>query len=133
MGTHPIFESDFDCLTEMFRGANWRSPVLLAFRRNLRNERAKSSLMKSSLKGAGIVTACGLSYCYGAYHLTPLDFPEMAVRSMRLGFTVGKIIVDYRKIKDLPPDEKKLKMPDFHVKTAQMLYDMCCANRGTYI
>merc|ERR1712142_488372 len=31
MGTHPIFESDFDCLTECFRDfslQNWRRPVI---------------------------------------------------------------------------------------------------------
>ena len=105
------------------------------------------------MKGVAVVSACGFSYCYGAYHLTPFDFPEMAIRSLRLGktkvfkfkskntyftytflaVTVLEIIRDYRSIKDLPPDEKKLKMPDFHVNTAQKLYDMCCENRGTYI
>ena len=49
--------------------------------------RGKNSLLKSSLKGVGVVSACGFSYCYGAYHLTPFDFPEMAVRSLRLGKT----------------------------------------------
>ena len=24
-------------------------------------------------------------------------------------------------------------MPDFHQRTAERLFDMCCANRGTYI
>ena len=47
--------------------------------------RAKNSLLKSCLKGGVVVSACGFSYCYGAYHLTPFDFPEMAVRSLRLG------------------------------------------------
>merc|ERR1712131_502543 len=36
MGTHPIFESDFDCLTECFQGqrnATWQCPVPLLLQR----------------------------------------------------------------------------------------------------
>ena len=36
-------------------------------------------------------------------------------------------------MKKLPADEYAAGMPDFHVRTAEKLYDMCCANKGTYI
>ena len=36
-------------------------------------------------------------------------------------------------MKQLSPDAYKAAMPEFHVRTAQRLYEMCCANRGTYI
>merc|ERR1711990_461467 len=32
MGTHPIFESDFDCLTEMIRLSVWSRPRLMSHR-----------------------------------------------------------------------------------------------------
>merc|ERR1711970_518028 len=103
MGTHPIFESDFDCLTEMrFVGV---------IRRNLiQSERRSSplpgpaagrplpgsisSLLFKSISLGGFGICC---YSYGKYNLTPFDYPEMAIRSIRLATTVAFIIYDYSK------------------------------------
>ena len=43
---------------------------------------------RSFARGIGVTGACGMSYLYGAYNLTPLDFPEMIARSNRLAVTV---------------------------------------------
>lgn len=37
----------------------------------------------------GIGGACGLSYMYGKYNITPQDVPLMAIRSGRLPITVS--------------------------------------------
>jgi len=84
-------------------------------------------------KAFALSGACGASYAYGKWGLTPLDYPEMAIRSGRLGVTVLKIVKNFGDMKKLSPEAYKEQMPEFHVRTAQMLYDMCCANRGTYI
>ena len=54
------------------------------------------------------------------------DYPEMAIRSGRLVMTVVKIVKNFGDMKKLSPEAYKDQMPEFHVRTAQMLYDMCC-------
>jgi len=73
-------------------------------RRNLIQSERRSS--PGSLSGS--ITSFGLKsvalggfgvccYSYGKYNLTPFDYPEMAIRSLRLASTVAFIIYDYRK------------------------------------
>ena len=44
--------------------------------------------------GLGLSGLCG--YGYGRFELTPLDYPEMAMRSARLVHAVGSIIYDFK-------------------------------------
>jgi len=131
MGTHPIFESDFDCLTEMLRLARRVPPV------RVKSTLARAGLLTRSTKLVAISAISGaLGYAYGAFNLTPLDCPEMIVRSGRLAVTVVRVIYDFqgmKKLKSTSPSDYEAGMPDFHRRTAQRLYEMCCANRGTYI
>ena len=44
-----------------------------------------------------------------------------------------KVTWTKKNIASLEGAERKASMPDFHQRTAERLFDMCCANRGTYI
>jgi len=79
--------------------------------------------------GLGLSGLCG--YGYGKFELTPFDYPEMAMRSARLVHAIGSIIYDFKY--KLPKDRTKGEMSLFHQRTAERLFAMCCANRGTYI
>ena len=58
----------------------------------------------------------------------------MIVRTIRLGVAVACCIYDFkRNIQSLEGPERKASMPGFHQRTAERLFNMCCANRGTYI
>ena len=57
----------------------------------------------------------------------------MILRSLRLAKAVATVMYDFHGVKKLDADSYKLEMPNFHQRTADLLYNMCCENRGTYI
>lgn len=57
----------------------------------------------------------------------------MILRSLRLAKAVATVMYDFHCVKKLDADSYKLEMPNFHQRTADLLYNMCCENRGTYI
>ena len=57
----------------------------------------------------------------------------MILRSLRLAKAVATVMYDFHSVKKLDADSYKLEMPNFHQRTADLLYNMCCENRGTYI
>ena len=57
----------------------------------------------------------------------------MILRSLRLAKAVATVMYDFRGVKKLDAESYKQEMPNFHQRTADLLYNMCCENRGTYI
>jgi len=75
-----------------------------------------------------------MGFSYGRYQLTPFDYPEMLIRTLRLGWAVAFIVYDFKfNVSKMEGDKRKSEMPLFHQRTAERLFNMCCANRGTYI
>merc|ERR1712212_1019479 len=79
MGTHPIFESDFDCLTDMSNDIDYRK--LIAQGNELKEKLTEGSRFD-------LIKGVGFGYLLGRYRAAPVV----------IGFGVGCVVDSYVRI-----------------------------------
>merc|ERR1711976_1066132 len=114
MGTHPIFESDFDCLTELKMNDDWDSVTYLTKSKPQKGTKNEKNAVRQAQRAGTLETrqkfSAGTNAKSFTGHHAKLDRETEELKHKTVGMSVGKLIQKGRQDKGMTQKELATKI-----------------------